>query len=158
MSQQCLYFRSSQFLIEYNRSASHINCQLQLHTPHITTHTLPNTILLLQKYQPSVLRTRCFNYDNLPFAEEVINTELGHLFEHMLLDQLCSCKLERGWKSARCRGETSWNWEDEPVGMYHIDISAGRLTDTLLQDAFTRSAAIFSYILAETEHTPHISA
>lgn len=159
MFTSCLNYHSTSFSLEYTYCRSSLQFDLQLFTPHITTQSLPRTVVLLQKYQPSVLRTKCFNEENLPFQQEVKNTELGHLFEHIFLDQICACKLEQGWKSAKCRGETCWNWESDPVGMYHITVSTGRRTSNqLLEVALTRSAAVFCLILEEAQQTPSFSA
>src|SRR5260221_1214377 len=59
----------------------------------INTKKIPLITDLLKENLPSVLATICYNDLNLPFHVEVLNTEIGHLFEHILLEYLCQSKL-----------------------------------------------------------------
>src|SRR5258706_436221 len=69
---------------------------MKLNTPIVNTRELPETYQLLETDLPSILRSQCFNELHLPFASEVKSTEIGHLFEHILLEYLCISKLEQG--------------------------------------------------------------
>jgi hypothetical protein len=95
---------------------------MSLYTNFYHTNSLPRTFSQLNENLPGVLKSKCFNEENLPFATEVLNTELGHLFEHILLEYLCSTKISRGAKNALFRGLTSWNWRRDAKGTFHITI------------------------------------
>ena len=74
----------------------------------INTNEIPTIVDVLQAKLPSVLYTTCYNDQNLPFDIEVQNTEIGHLFEHILLEYLCQLKLAKGAKQATFAGKTRW--------------------------------------------------
>ncbi len=68
---------------------------------------------------PSLSDHICHNRSGLPFAEEVRDTELGHVFEHVVL----AVPRQRG---IHTRGQTTWNWHRDPIGMYRITIHTGK--------------------------------
>jgi len=83
----------------------------QLYTSQIAD--LPHNLLTML---PDLRRHRCQNRSGLSFVEEVLDTELGHAFEHTVL-----AVLER--HGVCTRGETTWNWNRDPLGTYHITIT-----------------------------------
>jgi len=97
---------------------------MQLHTVFVNTCDFPETLEFLKNNYPSVLKTQCFNDKNLPFETEVVATEIGHLFEHILIDTLCSLKIKKGARTAIFNGTTSWNWLENPRGSFLIYIDA----------------------------------
>lgn len=99
---------------------------MQLNTQVVNTSEIPHTINFLENNYPSVLSTQCFNDNNLPFAVEVSATEIGHLFEHILIDELCALKIRSGAKSAVISGNTSWNWKINPYGSFQIWVDIGK--------------------------------
>lgn len=99
---------------------------MQLNTPVVNTSDMPHTFTFLETNYPSVLATECFNEKNLPFSIEVSATEIGHLFEHILIDRLCALKIKSGAKSAVYSGNTSWNWKLNPYGSFQIWIDIGK--------------------------------
>src|ERR1700737_3152384 len=86
---------------------------------YINTGEIPFIVDQLKEYLPNVLMTQCYNEDNLPFALEVRNTEIGHLFEHILLEYLCQLKIAKGFAKAEFAGRTRWNWIKDPRGKFH---------------------------------------
>src|SRR3989344_4488342 len=72
---------------------------MELSIPSVTTKDFPQTFAILQKRLPSVLQSQCFNEENIPFLLEVKTTEIGHLFEHILLEYLCELKLRQGYSN-----------------------------------------------------------
>jgi hypothetical protein len=96
---------------------------MKLFTPTVNTKDIPWTYSLLKQQLPSILSSKCFNEEQLPFAVEVRRTEIGHLFEHILLEYLCKEKLLKGYNRAMFSGNTKWNWERDPWGMFHIIIN-----------------------------------
>lgn len=61
----------------------------------------------------------CHNRKGLSFTREVEDTELGHVLEHVILALL-------GQRGIYTKGQTTWNWDRDPIGMYHITVQTGR--------------------------------
>lgn len=68
---------------------------------------------------PSLREHICYNRSGLSFPEELENTELGHVFEHVML-----AILER--RGLCTSGQTTWNWHRDQIGTYHVTISSGK--------------------------------
>lgn len=113
----------------------------------INTSEIPHTYYILKKLLPNVLTTECFNDQNLPFSQEVKNTEIGHLFEHILLEYMCQLKITRGCRSAVFEGRTRWNWERDPRGLFHISVNCSIRDHVILKDALNMSIALMRIIL-----------
>lgn len=121
--------------------------RMQLLSSQLNTNDIPFISELLKQHLPSVLRTECFNDENLPFALEVKNTEIGHLFEHILLDYLCQLKVAKGSADAVFAGRTKWNWFRDPKGMFHINLNCGFQDADILPLALERTIALMRIIL-----------
>lgn len=119
-------FTSSLYDLKLRQTKRATVIDMQLTIPFVNTSDIPNTFSFLQTNYPSVLETQCFNDNNLPFSIEVSSTEIGHLFEHILIDELCSLKIKSGAKSAAYSGNTSWNWKINPYGSFQIWIDIGK--------------------------------
>lgn len=119
-------YNSSIFQLKYTFQDNTMALHMQMLLPHVSTGSIPNNVEFLAKNCPGVLKTQCFNEQNLPFFIEVKNTELGHLFEHLLLHQLCSKKISKGHNQAEFKGVTQWDWEKEPYGSFRITINLSR--------------------------------
>ena len=122
---------------------------MQLHIPHVTTRHFPMTKPLLELYVPSIFRSICYNDDKLPFHKEVARTELGHLFEHILLEYLCIIKLESGLDTATYEGVTDWNWIRDPKGTFRITIHMIEDEVILFTEALTRTITLMNIILTK---------
>jgi hypothetical protein len=92
----------------------------------------------------SILKCHCFNSGQLPFAEEIKNTEIGHLFEHVLLEYLCKEKIKLGHSSAQYAGHTQWNWDINPLGFFQIRIKIDKEEKGLLDSALKNTMALLS--------------
>lgn len=101
---------------------THANITMQLFMDDVTTRNIPHVQKLLQAHLPTILRSKCFNEKNLPFSQEVAHTEIGHLFEHILLEYLCKEKISSGSNEAIFSGVTKWNWKKDAYGTFHIQI------------------------------------
>lgn len=123
---------------------------LIMHVPHtlLTTSLLPKTSEILTSVAPRVLTSKCFNNKNIPFCEEVKNTEIAHLFEHMLLEYLCQERINSGRKSARFSGWTSWNWKKDARGIFHVEITGTMMKEEGFVRAYSRAILLFETILA----------
>ena len=116
---------------------------------HVTTATLPSTVDLLNEYLPSIFNCQCFNEQNKDFVEESRNTELGHLFEHIMLEYLCIEKLDSGFQDASYEGRTNWNWEKDKEGVFYIEILAGNSTNKIIENAFGKSVNLLNKIILD---------
>lgn len=114
---------------------------------HITTRTLPHVYKTLSLYLPSILTSTCFNDKDLPFSQEVQETETGHLFEHILLEYLCKEKINAGATHAVFSGNTYWNWQQDDYGTFHITIDAQKKDRKYLFFALEQSVSLLKRIL-----------
>ncbi|MGI5841325.1 MAG: hypothetical protein ACOX6N_03860 [Patescibacteria group bacterium] len=120
---------------------------LEINKGSLSTSSLPQTYGILQKELPHIFASQCFNKEDLPFRKEVLNTETGHLFEHILLEYLSAEKLKSGFRIATYSGETCWDWKKELRGTFHIKVSAGRQEKDLFYRALTSSLSLFKKIM-----------
>jgi hypothetical protein len=74
----------------------------------LTTDSFPNIQSVLNTYLPSIFQNECYNPQNLSFFEESKRTEIGHLFEHVLLEYMCLIKIPYV-KEVTFSGRTYWN-------------------------------------------------
>ncbi len=116
----------------------------------LSTRLIPSTLDFITQNYPSVLRTQCFNPDNLSFKQEITNTEIGHLFEHILIQILIETHTKlRSHISLDIDGRTSWNWTKESPGIFHIQISnLSSFTSTDIQNAITSTYQLTQKILS----------
>lgn len=147
MSKKFLYRASPSFSLLISQEVQNTLILMKLNTRAVNTRHIQNITELLQLYCPTVLRTRCFNERNIPFRLEVKATEIGHLFEHILLEELCVNKLACGVRSAVFNGRTNWNWIKEPRGLFHITIDAGFSDQLLFPTALSRAMDVTESIL-----------
>jgi len=120
---------------------------MQLLNNQVSTSEIPFIVELLKERLPNVLLTQCFNDQDLPFSIEVRNTELGHLFEHILLEYLCQLKIAKGYQCAVFSGRTKWNWIRDPKGKFHIHLNCGEKDADILPLAVEKTVALMRYVL-----------
>lgn len=123
---------------------------MSLFTSYFHTNHLPNTHNILNENLPEVLRTQCFNDSDLPFEIEVKNTEIGHLFEHIILEYMCQIKIKNGYKKASFRGVTNWNWKKDVRGTFHIKIGIKPEDIIFLESALEKSMKLLNKLLTTT--------
>lgn len=140
---------SFSLFIQQNTSCAIIK-MLLLKDP-INTAEIPYTFDILEYFLPSVLTTECFNDQNLPFCQEVKKTEIGHLFEHILLEYMCQLKINKGCKSATYAGRTKWNWERDPRGVFHIRINCTHKDADIFPLALNKSILLMRTILRHNQ-------
>lgn len=143
---------NSYFSLAIRKNFSQIAITMQSLTPFVTTHSLPQVSKLARKHIPDIFLTECFNYDNLPFSEEIKGTEVAHLFEHILITLMCSLQGEKGNYDAVYTGNTSWNWMKEKRGTFHITIPLAETDYGIFQQSLKKSIAIMEimYLAHET--------
>lgn len=119
----------------------------------VNTREIPETYSTLKKLLPNIFLSECFNDEKLPFRKEVKETEIGHLFEHILLEELCRIKGSKGFKKVVFSGVTKWNWLEDQFGTFHIEVDAGFNDFDVLEEAVDSSLIVFNQILAEPRST-----
>ena len=145
---------SQQYIVENLFSLAVVQKQtstqiiMQLLYNQVNTRNIPAIVELLQNHLPNVLYTQCFNDDGLPFNVEVKHTEIGHLFEHVLLEYLCQLKIAKGATRASYAGKTKWNWLRDPKGKFHIRLSCGTKDADILPIALEKTITLMKIILA----------
>lgn len=120
---------------------------MKVFTKEVHTGTMEHTLPILKEILPTILQSTCFNEGNIPFRVEVLRTELGHLFEHILLEYLCQLKLQKGSKEAIFSGTTDWNWNKHPRGTFKITISVGKYDRDIFPEAFQKASELFTLII-----------
>lgn len=143
-------YHSSLFDLSVKLHFHYTHIQMQLHSPLVNTRYLPQTLQLLEKELPSVLTTECFNEKKMSFAKEVVQTEIGHLFEHLILENLYMFAKTNRKSQLEFNGITSWNWETEPWGLFHVKIDAGYKNILNFKSALTQSVFLTEKIM----HSP----
>lgn len=105
---------------------------------HLYSSHVPNLARHLLSMLPSLREHECINRRNLSFEEELNQTELGHVFEHVILEVL-------SLRGILTRGQTTWNWQRDPIGMYHITIATGK--KLILKESLLVAQAILTNAL-----------
>jgi hypothetical protein len=146
-----MQLRNSLFSLEIVQKTHETTLLMHVYTPILNTHAIPQTYSLLQKNLPQVLSSRCFNEDGLPFHVEVQHTEIGHLFEHILLEYLCQQKLSTGCKQAVFSGVTDWNWKKDTRGIFHITVNVGSSEAEIFFAALEKSVALLNLIISQQD-------
>ena len=135
------------FTLAVSCNPNNTDITMQFFTKDVTTYGMLHLTQILETYLPTILESSCFNEQNLPFNEEVIHTELGHLFEHILLEYLCKEKINAGNKEAVFRGVTKWNWQKDTVGTFHIQVDVEVREKELLYFALEQSTLLLKRII-----------
>jgi hypothetical protein len=120
---------------------------MNFHDSRVLSSSFPATYEVLEQSLPSIFACKCFNDAGRPFKEEVMDTEIAHLFEHIVLEYLCKNKLAAGADNASFRGETSWNWHIDPRGTFYIWINAGFADTFSFNQACQEAIMLFNQIL-----------
>ena len=83
------------------------------------TSQVPHLPKLLFQLLPRLGKHTCHNDLGVSFRRECRKTEIPHLFEHLIIElQLQAQQDPANFLS----GETEWNWEIDPRGLYHVSV------------------------------------
>lgn len=113
----------------------------------LKTGLFPMTRTILLARVPEVLETQCFNDEQLAFYDEVVDTEIAHLFEHLVLEYICQLKIMAGYKSADHCGRTYWNTQSDN-GIFRVKIDACFRDRDFVVAAVAQSVKIIEEIFA----------
>jgi hypothetical protein len=145
------YSIENYFSLEVLQKTNSTKIFMQLFLNQVNTSNIPFIVEILQENLPNVLLTQCFNDENIPFRIEVRNTELGHLFEHILLEYLCQLKIAKGFATASYAGRTRWNWIKYPHGSFHIQLNCGIRDADILPIAIHKTNELMKTIMQSTQ-------
>ncbi len=129
------------------QNISQLTITMRLFIPIVNTSGIPQTHDILKKLLPGVYGGKCFNDDKFPFEKEVRATEVGHLFEHILLEYLFLEKVAAGYEDVVYDGETHWNWREDARGTFHISVTIGIGDGQILASALEKSVQLLNLIL-----------
>ncbi len=135
--------------IKFDPAQTYIKMQMLHNIFH--TSKLPQTHQILSQLLPNIHTSECFNDSKLPFSSEVKNTEIGHLFEHILLEYICKFKFLYQKENITVSGETSWNWQKDRLGLFHIHINFGKENSEIFSEALNHATVLLNTILASHE-------
>lgn len=140
-------FSNKLFTLRILQSKSDTIIKMLVLTSTINTSKLPHTSEMLGNILPSIFTHLCFNNQNSPFREEVKKTEIGHLFEHILLEYLSQLKNTKEGERFVVEGKTRWDWQTEKVGIFHIKVNVGISDDKILFQALEKSISLLKQII-----------
>lgn len=117
----------------------------------ISTKSFPKTFNIIKKMIPGVLETECFNDHNFSFSKEIKNTEIGHLFEHIVIYLLKEHGIS---KHHDCdndeviyEGRTWWNWKENPKGKFFIEVNGPLVASDIFTKIIKQANSIIEIIL-----------
>jgi len=120
---------------------------MQFKTPSFTTQEHYNVLCFLKEKLPSIFLSTCYNDRKLPFKQEVKNTELGHLYEHVLLEYIALLHFARTHVGRDFIGSTSWDWRKNDRGSFQITINVGKTDENTLTEALTLTNHLMEALL-----------
>jgi hypothetical protein len=83
--------------------------QFNISPQFCSTSQFPQLSNDLRVLLPEIMVAQCDNAKDLPFCEELKETQTAHLFEHMVLEYLCKLRLRCGFGEASYEGRTFWD-------------------------------------------------
>lgn len=141
-------YSTEKFSLHLSLSETDLFITMQLHDQPISTRDLFDTNKILEEKLPSIFLNQCFNEKNLSFYEEAKNTEIGHLFEHILLEKLVLKKSALRKNSKPINGKTSWNWVKDPVGKFYIRLKPVHLDKREVLYSVEKAIELTNYIIS----------
>lgn len=135
-------------LVSINYQKNKVVIDLNLKSIPEYTKDLPDTLSVLEKELPTIFENQCFNGQGKSFYEEAKNTETAHLFEHIILENMCLTKIEHA-NSAVYNGRTFWD-KSANNHCYQIRLNVPLVDWPIFATAFTKSLNLVEKI---TEHT-----
>lgn len=99
---------------------------------------------------PGLAQHRCHNDDGLSFGDEVADTEVPHLFEHIVLELMAEAGSPRS-----LRGETHWDFKRDGRGVFRVSLEYD--DDLVCLGAIKAAGPVVAYIL-EGGESPDVRA
>lgn len=89
---------------------------------------------------PGLARHHCHNDEDLTFADELADTEVPHLFEHVVLELMAEAGSPRS-----LRGETEWDFKRDGRGVFRVSLEYD--DDLVCLGAIKSAGPLVSYVL-----------
>ncbi|MDO8847014.1 MAG: hypothetical protein Q7W51_01310 [Coriobacteriia bacterium] len=89
---------------------------------------------------PGLADHRCHNDDDLTFADELADTEVPHLFEHVVLELMAEAGSPRSLK-----GETEWDFKRDGRGVFRVSLEYD--DDLVCLGAIKSAGTLMTYVL-----------
>lgn len=93
---------------------------------------------------PGLAEHACLNDADLSLADELADTEVPHLFEHLVLELMAEAGSPRS-----LRGSTAWDFAADGRGVYHVSLEYD--DDLVCLGAIKCAGAILGHLLQEEE-------
>src|SRR3989338_10213423 len=146
-SQNNLYLSSHNFFqLNLTQLKDQALLNIKFLTPFVNSRSISTLKNTLNLKLPSIFEHKCFNDNNLPFSREALNTELGHLYEHILIEYIHQFKKKNQFPGLVVKGVTSWNWNISPKGAFEIVINSSDEDLFILREAILKTNTLMSYI------------
>lgn len=81
------------------------------------TSSIPGLAQRMLEVLPTLETHRCDNPDGRPFAEEIADTEVPHLFEHIIMEIMALSGSPRTLK-----GQTRWDFRRDGRGIFRVSV------------------------------------
>lgn len=114
----------------------------------LTTKSLTNLIPLLETKLPTIFKNKCYNDGHLSFREEVTATEIGHLFEHILMEYFCIEHECCSTLPIRIKGLTTWDWYTNPIGTFTIELTSNEISMNTFIRSLNQTIAFMDLLFA----------
>lgn len=135
------------FSLQIKPKNSNTRIAMKLHMQDFTTKSFPRTLEILKKNLPSIFYSKCYNPNNFPFIKEATETEIAHLFEHILLENMSNESLSLYKSRLIFKGTTYWNWHKEEKGTFWIDLNIGSKDINIFINALEKSILLVKEII-----------
>jgi hypothetical protein len=89
--------------------------------------------------------SKCFNDRNQCFKKEVKNTEIGHLYEHIVLEYISDYIELKINTRPNVSGFTCWDWNDKNEGVFEITINTANFE--ALSFAISKATSLLERII-----------
>ncbi len=99
----------------FNEGRLHLQVEMD-DSEHCRTTEHPHLPDTLFEIIPSIRFHKCDNDECLSFEVEAQDTEIPHLFEHLVIE------LQVKAMGGSLSGETSWDWTQDPRGCFHVKV------------------------------------
>ena len=100
---------------------------------------------------PGLARHRCNNDDGRRFVDELRNTEVPHLLEHLTIELLALAGLPRSLPA-----QTTWDFARDGRGVFHVRVACDDGTTALR--ALSEAGAVLDWLFGFDDEAPDVQA
>ncbi len=116
----------------------------------LRTAGIPEAVDRALALLPGLARHRCRNGTNAAFVDEAADTEIPHLFEHIVLEIMGLAGSPR-----TLRGETRWDFERDGRGVFRISVEYD--DDLVCLGAIKLASGVLAYVI-DGQEAPDVPA